>query len=69
VDGSPVISGDKVVFGSGDGRLYVLALETGEELWMYDVGKSIISSPAVVDGRVYIGANDYRLYVFGAKAD
>ena len=63
-----MIAGDKVVFGSGDGRLYVLGLEDGAELWTYDVGKSILSSPAVVGGRIYVGANDKRLYAFGASA-
>ena len=47
VDSSPVVCGDKVVFGTGDGRLYLLDLETGKELWNYEVGKSIIASPAV----------------------
>ena len=64
-DGSPVICGDVVVFGSGDGRMYAVGLEDGEERWSYDIGQSIVSSPAVVDGRIFVGANDGRLYAFG----
>ena len=67
VDASPLIAGDAVVFGSGDGRMYVVDLASGEERWTYDIGEAVISSPAVVDGRIYIGANDGNLYVFGAK--
>ena len=49
--------------------MYVLALEDGKERWSYDIGKPILSSPAVVDGRVYIGANDGLLYCFGAPTE
>ena len=69
VDASPVICGDKVVFGSGDGRLYMLRLADGELLWSYDIGKPIYSSPAVVDGKIVIGAGDMRLYAFSAPSD
>jgi outer membrane protein assembly factor BamB len=68
VDASPVVCGDKVVVGSGDGILYVLRLGDGELLWSYEVGRSIFSSPAVVDGRILFGANDKRLYCFGPKS-
>ena len=69
VDGSPVICGDKVVFGSADGWVYVVSLADGSELWSYEIGKSIFSSPAVADGRILIGANDGLLYAFGPKAE
>ena len=65
MDGAAVLCGDRVVFGSGDGRLRMLSLEDGEELWTYDIGKPILCSPAVVDGMILIGANDGRLYAFG----
>jgi outer membrane protein assembly factor BamB len=65
VDGSPVIVRDKVVFGSGDGWMFVLSLKDGSELWSYEIGRPIMSSPAVVDGHVLVGANDSRLYCFG----
>jgi outer membrane protein assembly factor BamB len=66
VDASPVITGDKVVFGSGDGRLYLLSLKDGKELWNYDVGKAIYSSPAVVDDMIIVGTGDHRVYAFHA---
>ncbi|MCB9891434.1 MAG: PQQ-binding-like beta-propeller repeat protein [Planctomycetes bacterium] len=33
-----------------------------EVAWTYEIGKAITSSPVVSDGRVYIGADDYRLH-------
>jgi len=58
----------KVVFGSGDGRLYVLSLDDGSELWSYEIGRSLFSSPAVADGVILIGSNDGSLYAFGDPA-
>jgi outer membrane protein assembly factor BamB len=54
------------VFGSGDGRLYLLSLKDGKELWNYDVGKAIYSSPAVVDDMIIVGTGDHRVYAFHA---
>jgi outer membrane protein assembly factor BamB len=65
VDSSPVIAGDDVVAASADGRLYVLRLNDGGVRWQYEIGAPIISSPAVVDGRIAVGADDGRIYLFG----
>lgn len=35
--------------------------------WSYQLDDSIFSSPAVVDGRVYIGCNDYNVYCFDVE--
>ena len=51
VDSSPVVCGDKVVVGSDDGRLYVVSLDKGKELWSYEIGQPIESSPAVARGK------------------
>lgn len=65
IDGSPVIAGDKVFIGSGDGRIYMLDLKSGEELWNYEIGSSISVSPAIIDGMLIIAASDGRIYAFG----
>lgn len=49
-------------FGCHDGRLYVLNAETGQVVGVESLAQKVYSSPAVVDGRVYIGANDGRLH-------
>jgi len=67
VDSSPAICGDKVVVGSDDGRIYLVSLQTGKELWKYEIGQPISSSPAVADGKIVIGCEDGNVYCFGTK--
>ncbi len=42
------------------------APNTNETLWIYDTGSYVSSSPAIVDGKLYIGAHDGRLYALDA---
>ena len=67
-DSSPVVCGDKVVVGSDDGRLYLVSLSDGKELWSYEIGQPIDGSPAVADGKIVIGSDDGSVYCFGEKA-
>jgi outer membrane protein assembly factor BamB len=38
-------------------------------LWSYTTGNWVISSPAVVDGVVYVGSNDGNVYAFGLQQE
>jgi outer membrane protein assembly factor BamB len=80
VRSSPAIDGHSVYIGSFDGTIYSLDLDSGREVWRYDTEgkklnsadfgfdrKSILSSPAVVDGNVYIGSRDGFLYALDAS--
>jgi outer membrane protein assembly factor BamB len=46
-----------------------VSLTDGKELWSYEIGKPIDSSPAVADGKIVIGCDDGNVYCFGAKPD
>ena len=52
VDSSPAIAGNRVVVGSGDGKLYVLDAHDGRKIWEFDAGARLHrvagQSPAVV---------------------
>jgi eukaryotic-like serine/threonine-protein kinase len=61
VNGSPVITGNTVYAGSGDGKLYAIDLERGTERWSFDAGSPIASSPAVADGVVFLATGDGTL--------
>jgi outer membrane protein assembly factor BamB len=65
VDGSPVVAGDAVVFGSGDGKLHVLALADGSERWSAELGTEIGGSVAVAGGWIYAAGLDGRIVAYG----
>ena len=65
VDSSPAIAGDRVVVGSGDGKVYVLDLTTGKKVWEFDAGAAFTASPAIAGGRIVIGDTDGRVYGIG----
>ena len=66
MDSSPVVAGGKVVVGSDDGRLYVVSLADGRELWRHDIGQPVTSSPAVANATIVVGSDDGNVYAFGA---
>ena len=79
VRSSPAVVRGRVYVGSMDGTLYALELGTGRLVWRFDTeghtlesGKfgfdrrTIQSSPAVVDGRVFVGSRDGHLYAVDA---
>ena len=45
------------------------SLKDGHELWSYEVGQPLDSSPAVADGKIVIGSNDGSVYCFGATSN
>ncbi len=67
VDGSPVVAGKRVLFGSADGRIYGLDLQTGQKVWQYEAGGSFLASPAIAAGRMVIASDDGVIYCFGDK--
>jgi len=65
VDSSPAVAGDRVVVGSGDGKLYVLDMQSGKKIWEFEAGAAITASPAIANGRIVIGDTDGRVYAIG----
>ncbi len=59
---SPVISDTIVVFGAGDGVVYALDIETGNELWRFATEGRIRATPAIADGVVFVGSTDGLAY-------
>ena len=60
-----------VYVGSGDavmnGSVYALNARTGAKLWNYRTGAAVVSSPAVANGVVYIGSEDFNVYALNAR--
>ena len=55
---SPVVSAGRVFIAFDNGRLNALDLDDGSTLWTFTTGASFRSTPAVVDGKVYVGGGD-----------
>jgi outer membrane protein assembly factor BamB len=50
-----------------DGKLYVISLDSGEEISSYEVGESISSTPAVLSDRILVGCEDGKVYSFSTS--
>ena len=57
IHSSPIIHDDRVFFGSYDHKVYALDLTTGKKVWSYDTGGWVGSSPAIYDGKLFIGSD------------
>jgi serine/threonine-protein kinase len=61
---SPVLSKDRKVLyvTSSDGRLYAVDATTGSNLWHYDTGGAILSSPVVATDGLYVASSNGSLH-------
>jgi len=62
----PAVTAEAVVITSNDGSIYALSRDDGTELWSY--GETALfssSSPALYEGRVYVGSYAGLVYCFG----
>ena len=57
-DFSPVAAGDLVYVGTRAGDLVALDRHTGKRVWLSDLGSSVVGSPVVHQGVVYIASED-----------
>ena len=55
---SPMVADGIVYFGTRDGRLLGLDVETGQQVWQFQADKYIASSPVIVDETIYFGSGD-----------
>lgn len=59
--GSLSISGNKLIAGGSDGRLYAFDKGSGEILWVLNYSAGFNCQPVALDGRVYAGSDDGNL--------
>lgn len=63
---SPVVDGDTVYVGAGDGKVYAVDAESGKTRWSFQTQQRVRSSPAVKDGTLYVGSFDGFVYALDA---
>ena len=59
---APIVIGDTVIQPTSDGKVYGVDRVTGEELWVLSVEGSIIASPVLANGTLYIASGNGTLY-------
>ena len=64
VHAAPAVAGDMVYFADLEGTVHIYNRQTGTPVTFYPTGAPVYSSPAVSDGRLYIGSGDGKLYCF-----
>ena len=85
VSSSPTVADGKLYIGTGDshsyefhdlesGKIYCLDAITGEKIWEYDTTSRVYCTPAIADGKIYIGTNDFytssdEMYCIGGESD
>ena len=60
--GSPLVFRESVICGSFDKHVYCFDLFTGVLKWKFYTGARCFSTPVIVDGLLYIGSNNARLF-------
>jgi outer membrane protein assembly factor BamB len=60
--GAPVVTKDRVYFGSQDGHFYAFDKATGKRVWRYKTKGRADSGGAVDEESVYFGSSDGNLY-------
>jgi outer membrane protein assembly factor BamB len=55
ITSSPLVVGERVIFGGRDGNLYALSIQDGVEAWRLRAGSGMGSSPAAAGDLVVIG--------------
>jgi outer membrane protein assembly factor BamB len=63
---SPTLADGTAYWGSGDGRVYAVDPQNGDERWRFDTGGRIRATPAVAEGLLVIGNSDG--FIFGLDA-
>jgi outer membrane protein assembly factor BamB len=66
---APVYADGVVYFGSDDGKLYAVDVETRgvKPGWPFEAEDAIWGSPLVAEGRVYLAAMDHHVYALDAE--
>ena len=84
ISASPILWGDRIFVGTGDGSMWALEKTTGRKIWQFKSQNSVLSTPACLENfttgegdslslntneeMVYFGSTDGFLYALQAKS-
>src|SRR5262249_3164501 len=55
------VDGERAYFGCRDGRVYAVQRHDGSVAWSYDAGSPVVTTPVLIDGRLYAAASEGRV--------
>ncbi len=68
---SPAVANGTVYEAQGGGyprtKIQAFNAANGTSIWNYTTGASVVSSPAVADGKVYVGSTDAKVYAINSS--
>ena len=62
---TPVLRNGVAYFGSQDGSVYAVSLETGALVWRFEAGGAVVATPLVHKNLLIVGSFDRQLYALG----
>ena len=62
---TPALRNGVAYFGSQDGSVYAVSLETGALVWRFDTGGAVVTTPLVHKNLLIVGSFDRQLYALG----
>jgi outer membrane protein assembly factor BamB len=65
---APVTAGGLAIHGCSDGSVRAVRIEDGQPGWTFWTGGPVLTSPAVANGRVYVGSGDGWVYCLDSNS-
>ena len=64
---SPVVAGNSVFFGWGEGKVYALSADSGKLQWTDSLSGDVIASPAIAEDKLFFATVDGSVYAYNLK--
>ncbi len=66
---TPIVVGEYLIGGLGDGGMICYNAKTGEEVWMEDTDDGFYASPILADGKIYMADRSGVMHIFEPGAE
>jgi len=64
---SPVVAGNSVFFGWGEGKVYALSADSGKLQWSDSLSGDIVASPAIAEDKLFFATVNGSVYAYNLK--